>query len=344
MNCQVCGAPSGKYPICKECNEKKKQGFVVKCENCGRWHSVSVACGCQNGDRTIPEEIKETVPEIETAAAAVSAAAVSAAQVISDGAPYAYDKKSALLTRNEQGYFDALRAQVPDGYHVFPQINLATFITKTVDHRYQNELFRNVDFLVTDGKYEPCFAVEINDKSHTERNRRERDEKVKNILEEAGVPLVTLWTDYGVNEGYIKKRVDEALTTPVTRRHHFDSEKSATDSQTDYAPLPHVTYTPSSSGTNGSKTKKQGCYVATCVYGSYDCPQVWTLRRYRDISLASNPLGRAFIRLYYAVSPMLVRLFGGAEWFRSLWKPFLDRKVARLNAAGFADTPYTDHP
>lgn len=21
-----------------------------------------------------------------------------------------------------------------------------------------------------------------------------------------------------------------------------------------------------------------GCYVATCVYGSYDCPEVWTLR------------------------------------------------------------------
>ena len=24
------------------------------------------------------------------------------------------------------------------------------------------------------------------------------------------------------------------------------------------------------------------CYVATAVYGSYDCPEVWTLRRFRD--------------------------------------------------------------
>ena len=35
---------------------------------------------------------------------------------------------------------------------------------------------------------------------------------------------------------------------------------------------------------SGSR-KKQGCYVATCVYGSYDCPEVWILRRFRDESL-----------------------------------------------------------
>ncbi|NLX93020.1 MAG: hypothetical protein GXZ02_03995, partial [Clostridiales bacterium] len=38
-----------------------------------------------------------------------------------------------------------------------------------------------------------------------------------------------------------------------------------------------------------------GCYVATAVYGSYDCPQVWTLRRYRDYTLAETWYGRAFI-------------------------------------------------
>lgn len=326
MNCQVCGAPSGKYPICKECNEKKKQGFVVKCENCGRWHSVGVVCGCQNGERIISVKINETVPEIESAAA-VSAAAVSAGQVISDGKPYVYEKKSLLLTKNEQGYFDALRAQVPGDYHVFPQINLAAFVEKKDGSRYRNELFRNVDFLVTDGSFAPCIAVEINDRTHTEKDRRERDEKVKSILEEAGIPLVTLWTEYGISGSYIKKRLDEALASPVTRKHNFEYGKSKNkDKKQEIG------------------GKKQGCYVATCVYGSYDCPQVWTLRRYRDISLASSFLGRAFIKLYYAVSPTLVRLFGRAEWFRSLWKPFLDRKVERLNAAGFADTPYTDHP
>lgn len=85
-----------------------------------------------------------------------------------------------------------------------------------------------------------------------------------------------------------------------------------------------------------------GCYVATCVYGSYDCPQVWTLRRYRDYTLAKKWYGRAFIRTYYAISPTLVKWFGHTEWFKNMWKPQLDNMVNKLNTNGFENTPYQD--
>ena len=85
-----------------------------------------------------------------------------------------------------------------------------------------------------------------------------------------------------------------------------------------------------------------GCYVATAVYGSYDCPQVWTLRRFRDFTLAETWYGRAFIRTYYAISPTLVKWFGHTEWFKKMWKGKLDRMVANLNAEGVEDTPYED--
>lgn len=91
-----------------------------------------------------------------------------------------------------------------------------------------------------------------------------------------------------------------------------------------------------------SPKKKSGCYIATSVYGSYDCPQVWTLRRFRDSQLASSLSGRIFIRLYYAVSPTLVRWFGRTAWFQALWKAPLDRLVQRLHDQGVADTPYQD--
>ena len=97
----------------------------------------------------------------------------------------------------------------------------------------------------------------------------------------------------------------------------------------DYAP-------PKANGSNG------GCYVATAVYGSYDCPQVWTLRRYRDYTLAETWYGRAFVRAYYAISPTLVKWFGHTEWFKKMWKGRLDRMVANLNAEGVEDTPYVD--
>ena len=90
------------------------------------------------------------------------------------------------------------------------------------------------------------------------------------------------------------------------------------------------------------KAKSGGCYIATAVYGSYDCPQVWTLRRFRDGFLAKTWCGRAFIRIYYAISPSLVKRFGKTEWFRLMWKRKLDRMVSNLNAKGVDDTPYQD--
>lgn len=90
------------------------------------------------------------------------------------------------------------------------------------------------------------------------------------------------------------------------------------------------------------RTRSGGCYIATCVYGSYDCPEVWTLRRYRDKTLGSSWYGRLFIKLYYAISPTVVKLFGKTKWFQSLWKKVLDKKIQRLHKKGFEDTPYAD--
>lgn len=86
-----------------------------------------------------------------------------------------------------------------------------------------------------------------------------------------------------------------------------------------------------------------GCYIATAVYGSYDCPEVWTLRRFRDNKLVKSWYGRIFIRFYYTVSPTLVRLFGRTKWFKQLWKRKLDVMVKRLQKQGYESDPYQDY-
>ena len=93
---------------------------------------------------------------------------------------------------------------------------------------------------------------------------------------------------------------------------------------------------------NGGGGGEQGCYVATCVYGSYDCPEVWTLRRFRDDMLAKTMAGRMFIRTYYAISPTVVKWFGKTEWFKKMWRGALDNMVRNLQDKGVADTPYND--
>lgn len=89
-------------------------------------------------------------------------------------------------------------------------------------------------------------------------------------------------------------------------------------------------------------SKKRGCYVATCVYGSYDCPEVWILRRYRDFTLYKTWYGKIFIHLYYFIGPKFVGLFGDSLWVKSFWKRILDKIVTKLQKQGVQNTPYKD--
>ena len=84
------------------------------------------------------------------------------------------------------------------------------------------------------------------------------------------------------------------------------------------------------------------CYVATAIYGSYDCPEVWTLRRFRDFTLDETWYGRLFIKTYYAISPTFIKHFGSIKIFKSQGKKLLDKWVARLNSQGYDNTPYKD--
>lgn len=88
--------------------------------------------------------------------------------------------------------------------------------------------------------------------------------------------------------------------------------------------------------------KSEGCYIATCVYGSYDCPQVWVLRRYRDYKLKKTAPGKLFVKIYYFISPTIVKIFGKKKWFNKFWISILNKKVKKCKAQGFEDTKYND--
>lgn len=67
--------------------------------------------------------------------------------------------------------------------------------------------------------------------------------------------------------------------------------------------------------------KPVGCYIATALYGSYDHPEVILLRRFRDNTLNRSILGRAFVKIYYRISPVLVKHFGHSLLFKCLFTP-----------------------
>jgi hypothetical protein len=77
--------------------------------------------------------------------------------------------------------------------------------------------------------------------------------------------------------------------------------------------------------------QKEGCYIATAVYGSYDAPQVMTLRRFRDEVLSRTALGRWFIRTYYRLSPSIAERLKEAKLINHLVRSILDKLVSKLN-------------
>ena len=94
--------------------------------------------------------------------------------------------------------------------------------------------------------------------------------------------------------------------------------------------------------TTNTSQNNNGCYIATCVYGSYDCPEVWTLSRFRDMVLDMTWYGKLFIKCYYAISPTIVRLLGNRKWFKTFWRSKLDDLVVQLNCRGIKNTEYKD--
>jgi hypothetical protein len=237
---------------------------------------------------------------------------------LSEG-PFLYELKESLITETEKSYFTAIKNLLPAGYFLQPQVNLASIICRTDNFKFQNELYRNIDACVFDKAYKPVILIEINDDTHKTSDRKERDQKVKSICEEAGIPLITFWTSYGINTEYISKRITagiEQSKNPVRIAHSKDKKVSTE---------------------NTSKKKSEGCYIATAVYGSYDCSQVMILRRYRDNILATKFFGRVFIKVYYFVSPWLVANFSDKKWFNSFFRKKLDKMILNLKAKEFSE-------
>ncbi len=77
-----------------------------------------------------------------------------------------------------------------------------------------------------------------------------------------------------------------------------------------------------------------GCYIATAVYGSYDAPEVMTLRRFRDDVLLKHWWGKVFVKVYYIISPPLAGKLRNMSRINSLVRNRLDIFVEELRKRG----------
>ena len=109
---------------------------------------------------------------------------------------YTYTAKSLMMTRTESEFFSKLDRVVNERYHVFPQVHLSALLDHKVKGQDWKFAFRHingksVDFVLCDKEtLRPTYAIELDDLTHEQSDRRKRDLEVERIFEEANLPLV----------------------------------------------------------------------------------------------------------------------------------------------------------
>ncbi|WP_219921622.1 CFI-box-CTERM domain-containing protein, partial [Rufibacter sp. XAAS-G3-1] len=81
-----------------------------------------------------------------------------------------------------------------------------------------------------------------------------------------------------------------------------------------------------------NSTGKTGCYIATVCYESEYAPEVINLKKYRDTILQKSILGKAFVKLYYFMSPTIANWLKDKKTINSFIRIYiLDLIVTRIS-------------
>jgi hypothetical protein len=109
---------------------------------------------------------------------------------------YPYRQRDDFLSPAECSFYLALRSCVEEWADVCPKVNLGDVFYATRKNfgerqAYTNKINRkHIDFLLCDKKTAvPLLGIELDDKSHLQTKRQERDEFVECVFKVAGLPL-----------------------------------------------------------------------------------------------------------------------------------------------------------
>lgn len=130
---------------------------------------------------------------------------------------YQYTAKQYIMTRAETDLFRKLYNSVNEKYFIFPQIHLSTILNHKINGQNWRGAFshingKSVDYVLCDKNTLGLIcAVELDDYTHNNVDRVERDHEVEKILKNAGIPLVRLYDFNNRSDEDIRNIIAEAL-------------------------------------------------------------------------------------------------------------------------------------
>lgn len=106
-----------------------------------------------------------------------------------------YSRKNYFFSAAERSFYEVLKRLLPADFTVFAKVRLAdlVYVSKGTGSRQShfNRINRkHIDFVLCNRDLAPLVAIELDDASHDEDEREERDEFVDAVLAAAALPIV----------------------------------------------------------------------------------------------------------------------------------------------------------
>lgn len=131
--------------------------------------------------------------------------------------PFPYERRGVILGPAEISFFRTLQSAVREDWIILSMVRLTDVIKvrpKTSQHQiWQSRIFgKHIDFVICDYEtMEVKLAIELEDTSRRQAERRARNRFVNTALTAAGLPLLRVKIEEKYETSAIRKDIEDAL-------------------------------------------------------------------------------------------------------------------------------------
>ena len=139
---------------------------------------------------------------------------------VSSSQQHSYNKIDSLFTPAERSFLGVLNQAIEDNAFVFGKVRVADVLkpSKDVARKQWQSTFNKInskhfDFVLCDkGNLSVLCVIELNDKSHNSKKRKDRDEFLTSACESAKLPLIQIPAQSAYNIDEIRQTLIQHLS------------------------------------------------------------------------------------------------------------------------------------
>lgn len=129
-----------------------------------------------------------------------------------------YYLKNSIVTPVEKWMYNIIKDELTEEYFVAPKVGIKDFVGVKKGNNYMKYFGhiaqRHIDFLVCKkDTLSPAFGIEIDDTSHEQQNRKDRDQENDQIYNAIGIKVLHMPTK--VKEEELRDIIKNAITPVV---------------------------------------------------------------------------------------------------------------------------------